>query len=138
MAQENVENLGAFLETWDLEAWRRGEGEMDMWLLDPEVTYEDRTLPDHAGEAYRGHAGVRRATERWLEPFEEWEIHIEQLIDDGDRVIFKTRQQGRGASSGAAAVLELGNIFTLRDGEIVRAAIYGHPEEALEAAGLSE
>jgi hypothetical protein len=53
-------------------------------------------------------------------------------------VIFTSRQQGRGASSGAATALELGNIFTLRNGEIVRMEIYGQPEDALEAAGLSE
>jgi len=42
-----------------------------MSLLDSEVTYEDAILPDHVGETYRGVEGVARATERWLEPYEE-------------------------------------------------------------------
>ena len=54
MTQRNVANLRALLETWDVEAWKRGE---EMGLLDPEVTYVDTTLPDHVGETYRGHAG---------------------------------------------------------------------------------
>jgi hypothetical protein len=48
MSQENVENLRAVLEAWDMEAWKRGEA--DVSLLDPEVTYEDTILPDHVGE----------------------------------------------------------------------------------------
>jgi hypothetical protein len=56
----------------------------------------------------------------------------------GKRVIFTSRQKGRGASSGAATALELGNIFTVRNREIVRMEIYQRPEEALEAVGLSE
>jgi hypothetical protein len=36
------------------------------------------------------------------------------------------------------AELEQGLIFTLRDGEVVRVEIYGDPEKALEAAGLSQ
>jgi ketosteroid isomerase-like protein len=49
-----------------------------------------------------------------------------------------SRQRGRGASSGVAAELELANIFTLRDGEIVRLELYRDRGEALEAAGLGE
>ena len=72
-------------------------------------------------------------------PFEEWEIQIEEPVrDHGDLVIFKTRQQGRGASSGAGAVLELWNVFTIRNGEIVRMEVYGRREDAFESAGLSE
>src|SRR6476619_5903432 len=52
MSQENVEELRAFLEAWDMEAWKRGEA--DLSLLDPEVTYEDTILTDHVGETYRG------------------------------------------------------------------------------------
>jgi hypothetical protein len=53
MSEQNVESLRAF---W--EAWTPG-GEMDMSLLDPKVIYEDSNLPDHIGEAYRGHEASR-------------------------------------------------------------------------------
>ena len=72
MSRENVERLHAFLEPWGREpwtpeAWERGEV-IDMSLLDPNVVYEDENLPDHIGEAYRGHEGIRRAARRWVEP----------------------------------------------------------------------
>lgn len=37
-----------------------------------------------------------------------------------------------------AAELEQGIIFTLRNGQVVRAEIYGDPKKALETARLSE
>ena len=89
----------------------------------------------------RGRDEVRAFFEEdWFSafPFEEWEIHIDEPIDHGNQVIFTSRQRGRGASSGATTALELGNIFTVRNGEIVRMEIFVPPEAALEAAGLSE
>ena len=48
--------------------------------FDPEITYEDTALPDHAGETYRGVDGVIRATERWAEPFEKMTIDLERIV----------------------------------------------------------
>ena len=50
--------------------------EPDFGLLDPEVVFEDDILPDHAGEIYRGHEGVVRATRTWLQPYEEFTIEL--------------------------------------------------------------
>lgn len=61
LSSPNAAKLRAFGE-----GWTPGQ-EMDMSILDPEVVYEDANLPDHIGETYRGHEGVARATERWLE-----------------------------------------------------------------------
>ena len=71
-------------------------------------------------------------------PFEEWELHVSDLVAHGDQVISTSRQQGRGESSGVAATLELANIFTLRNGQIVRLELYRDRDEAVEAAGLDE
>ena len=80
MSQENVERLRAFWESWTPE-------NTDLSLLDPEVTYEDGTLPDHIGETYRGHEGVARATERWIEPFDSLTIELERIVGAGDRLV---------------------------------------------------
>jgi len=71
-------------------------------------------------------------------PFEEWEVELDEVVDHGDQVVAIGRQRGLGASSGVAAELQQGIIFTLRNGKIVRAEVYGDPEKALNAAGLSE
>jgi hypothetical protein len=80
MSQENVENLRAYWERWN-------RGEADLSLLDPEVVYEGSNLPDHIGEGYRGHEGVARATERWLEPFENLTAELERIVGSGDRLV---------------------------------------------------
>ena len=48
------------------------------------------------------------------------------------------RERGHGGASGAAVERELGEVFTLRDGKVVRVRLYGSWAEALEAAGLRE
>jgi ketosteroid isomerase-like protein len=136
MSQGNVENLRAFLEVLDLEAWRHGEG--DMSLLDPKVTYEDTTLPDHVGEAYRGHGGVARATERWLEPYEWLTIELEQIVGAGDRLVSIHRARGRARYTGIEAEGPVAYLWTFRDGKVIHFQSYRDPEEALAAAGLRE
>jgi ketosteroid isomerase-like protein len=134
MARGNVENLRALLEEMDLEAWRRGES--DMSLLDPRVTYEDTTLPDHVGETYRGPEGVARATERWLEPYEELTIELEQIVGAGDRLVSIHRVWGRARYTGIEAEGPVAYLWTFRDGKVIHFRSYRDPEEALEAAGL--
>ena len=105
------------------------------WVFDPSGT----GIPGLG--VYRGHDEIRAFFEEdWFTtfPFTEWEIHISDLVDHGDRVIGISHQQGRGASSGVAATLELANVFTLRDGQIVRVQLYRDRGEALETAGLQE
>ena len=137
MSQENVENLRAFLETRDLDAWRRGE-EMDMWLLDPDVIYEDTNLPDHADEAYRGHEGVRRATGRWLEPFEDLTIELEEIVGTGERLISVHRVSAKARHTGIGFTGPLAYQWTFRDGKVIYFRSYRDRNEALEAAGLRE
>jgi ketosteroid isomerase-like protein len=136
MSQGNVENLRALLEVMDLEAWRRGES--DMSLLDPEVAYEDATLPDHVGETYRGHEGVARATERWLEPYERLTIELEQIVGADDRLVSIHRVRGRARYTGIEAEGPVAYLWTFRDGKVIHFRSYRDPEEALEAAGLQE
>src|SRR3954447_22560502 len=138
MSEENGEVVRRLFEVFN----RGGpDAVIEAGFLSPEIVF-DATRAGIAGVGVlRGREAVRRFfKEDWFGafPFEEWEIHIEEPVSDGDRVIVTSSQQGRGASSGAAAALKLGNIFTLRNGQVVRMAVFGRPEEALEAAGLSE
>ena len=139
MSQENVENLRAFWETWTLvtwtqEAWRRGE--IDMSLFDPDVTYEDTTLPDHVGETYRGHEGVVRATERWIEPYDGLRIELEQIVDAGDHLVSIHRARAKARHTGIEFEGLLAYLWTFRDGRVIHFRSYRDPEQAMEAAGL--
>jgi ketosteroid isomerase-like protein len=138
MSQENEENLRAFWETWTLitwtqEAWRRRE--IDMSLFDPDVIYEDTTLPDHVGETYRGHEGVVRATERWIEPYEGMRIELEQIVDAGDRLVSIHRARARARHTGIEFDGLLAYLWTFRDGKVIHFRSFRDPEQAMEAAG---
>jgi ketosteroid isomerase-like protein len=139
MSEENVE-----LVRRAMEAFSRGGAAAVMGggFLSTEVVFDATRSGIPGLGVIRGQDDVMAYFEEdWFVafPFEEWEIQIDEpIVDHGDQVIFTSRQQGRGASSGAATALELGNLFTIRNGEIVRMEIYTPPERALEAAGLSE
>jgi uncharacterized protein len=135
MSQENVENLRTLLEAWSVEAWKRGE---QMSLLDPEVAYEDTTLPDHVGETYRGHEGVSRATARWVEPYEAFSIELERIVDAGDRLVSIHRVRGKARYTGIEAEGPVAYLWTFRGGKVIRFESYREPNDALKALGHSE
>ena len=110
-----------------------------IWSPEIEFDFSPSEIPGLG--VYRGHDEVRAFFEEdWFAafPFEEWEVVLDHLVDHGDQVIAVHHQRGLGASSGVAAELEQGIIYTVRDGKFVRAAVYGDPEKALDAAGLRE
>jgi ketosteroid isomerase-like protein len=135
MSEENVEALRTLLEAWNVEAWTHGE---DMSLLDPEVAYEDTTLPDHIGETYRGHDGVSRATTRWIEPYETLSIELERIVDAGEQLVSIHRVRGRARHTGIEAEGPVAYVWTFRGGKVIRFESFREPNEALEAVGLSE
>lgn len=139
MSEENVEKLRAFFESWNapgtLAAVSRGEG--DLSLFDAEVTYEDTVLPDHVGETYRGHEGMLRATQRWLEPFEELTIELERIVGEGDRLVSVQRSRGRAKYTNIEFDVPYAYFWTFRDGKVIHLRSYLDPADALEAAGLS-
>jgi ketosteroid isomerase-like protein len=141
MPPDNVESLRAFLGTWSrqewtLEAWQRGEV-IDMHLFDPDVVYEDTVLPDHVGEAYRGHEGVVRAAERWIEGSEWLLVELEQIVGTGDRLVSIHRLRSKARHSGIEFDTPLAYVWTFRNGKIIHFRSFLDPERAIAAADLS-
>lgn len=142
MSQENVDCLRAFLEPWGrepwtLKAWERG-GVIDLSYLDPDVVYEDTTLPDHIGEVYRGHEGIIRAAKRWVEPAEWLLVELEQIVGHGDRLVSIHRLRTKARHTGIEFDTPLAYAWTLRDRRIVHFQSFLDPEDALDAVGLRE
>jgi ketosteroid isomerase-like protein len=142
MSRENVDRLRAFLQTWSGEAWtteRVQQGEiMDLSLLDPDVVYEDTVLPDHVGEAYRGHEGVLRATQRWVEPFEWLVVELTEILEIRDRLVSVHQARSKARHTGIEFDASLAYLWTFRDGRVVHFKSFWDPGQAIEAAGLME
>jgi ketosteroid isomerase-like protein len=137
MSQENVDLVRRGYELFN-EGGPEALFVAGIWSRELEYDFSPSEIPGLG--VYRGHDEVRAFFEEdWFAafPFEEWEVVLDQLVDHGDQVIAVHRQRGLGASSGVAAELEQGIIFTVRDGKIVRGEIYGDPEKAFEAAGVT-
>jgi hypothetical protein len=59
-------------------------------------------------------------------------------IDAGEWIVVVLRQRGRSKATGVPVDIRLGQVWTLQHGQGIRMQMYASPEEALEAAGLSE
>jgi ketosteroid isomerase-like protein len=141
MAEANAERLQELLASWEGEnlrsfadAFRRGE--VDLSLLADEVEYEDTILPDHVGEVYRGHEGVARAMERWVEPFDELRVSNEGIIGEGDVLVSLHTMRGRAEHTGLRFDETVAYLWKFRDGRVSFFRSYWDTEAALAAAGL--
>jgi ketosteroid isomerase-like protein len=81
---------------------------------------------------------MRYDWERWASAFEELRVTFEEIIDAGDQFVVVAHHQGRGRGSGIEVDARFYEVYTLRDGKVLRVDEYTEREKALEAAGLSE
>ena len=133
---ENVETVQRLIEAWNSD-------DLDAFLaqLDAEVEWRPAIEPGLEGRetVYRGHAG---AQEVWRENRGgAWERLInrpEELRDLGDSVLALGHIDLTARTTGIEFTQEVGEVFDLRAGKIVRIRDFLTHAEALEAAGLSE
>jgi ketosteroid isomerase-like protein len=84
----------------------------------------------------RGRDAVRENFERWTSAWEEPEATAEEIIDAGDRVVVVAYFRARGRGSGVEVDARFYDVYTLRDGKIVRVDEFSDRAEALAAAGM--
>jgi ketosteroid isomerase-like protein len=134
VADENVEVLRRLYSSWE-----RGDMRpFDVWDDDVEVSWIGTDTPGIAGE-YRGVDELSGAMSRYLDALADLRIKAERIVElDDGRVLVLSAHTARGKTSGLGYELELGDLFTLRDGKIVRYVSYWDRAEALRAAGLAE
>jgi ketosteroid isomerase-like protein len=124
MSRENVEIVGRFLA-------------LD---LDEALTYADPCIVWNPVEesAEQGHEAVRASLVRWKREWDDYELIPEEFADAGDCVIATVRVRGRGRGSGIEIDARFYDVYTLRDGKIVRMDQFTEQSEALQAAGRRE
>jgi ketosteroid isomerase-like protein len=119
-----------------------GTGDQEALLL--ELCAEDivwdvsrSDFPDK--RIYHGLEGVREWMRGLDDAFEDLLWEFERITDFGeDRVLVVTRVTGRGQFSKIGIDYRFAQVYTFRNGRVVRMDRYGDSAEALRAVGLKE
>ena len=136
MSQENVK-----LAREAYEAFNRGDLVGAVANLAPDAEY------NATGGHMTGLAGVYRGPDEYrtgfLEPFvaefDDARLEVHELLDAaGEDVVAALTVRGRGKRSGADVAWDVWQVWTFRDGQMIRGQGYGSREAALEAVGLRE
>jgi ketosteroid isomerase-like protein len=131
MSQENVEVVRSIYEASNRRDW-------DAAFRDQESSVEVTTPPGIFAGTFRGREECQGFFEEMTGAFEEWSVHVEELVESDDQVAAVVRFRARPKGGGVEMEIRNGHLWTLRDGKAVSMQIFPKPQEALEAAGLSE
>ena len=75
---------------------------------------------------------------RWANEWDDWTVDVERIIDAGsEQVVLFIRERGR-SKSGLNLDERHAELYTCRDGKVIRRQGFADPGEALQAVGLSE
>lgn len=134
MSHENVETVRGMLEAWnrvDFEGW--------VAAAHPEAEWSSAIVRQVEGPetVYRGLTAFRRFWDDW---HALWDLSIEptDIRDLGDTVVALARATTKGKAGGVEVEQGIGYVVEFEDGLVRRVRAYLSPEEALEAAGLTE
>lgn len=132
MSEENVELVRGM---WD--AWNRGDYEAALAAFAPDVEVEMRLGTDLDG-TYRGHDEFAKMIRSFWGTFGEFRSEPADVATSRDEVVATVHHRGRGRTSGVEVEMTNWQVFTVRDGRIVRYRMYATQDEALAAAGLQK
>jgi ketosteroid isomerase-like protein len=123
--QDNVEIVRRFLIVED---------------VDEALTYADPGIVWNPIEELptEGHGAVRASLARWKAEWHDYKVIPEEYVDRGDSVVVTVLLRGRGRGSGVEIDARFYDVYTLRDGKIVRMDQFTERVQALEAAGPAE
>jgi ketosteroid isomerase-like protein len=129
MSQQDVEVVRRWIWAFenDADAFRE--------ILHPEIEwcpFEENHTPSYGVE------GAMRIRNGWLDTWDEHQIDLEDLSEEGDSFLASAHVMARGKASGVEVDVRLHLQFKLRDGKIVY--IFEHEDRAaaLEAMGRLE
>ena len=134
MSQENVETVRR-----SNAAFNRGDRDGTFADYHPDVEWRDLQHAPDASESVRGIASVYAIWDQWATPFGEFTADVEEYVDAGEFVVAVTRWRATGGASGVTVDQHTADLYTFKDGKIVRVTL-GYPDKdaALGAVELGE
>jgi ketosteroid isomerase-like protein len=133
MSEENVEIVRS-----GIEAYSRGDMDRAFADLAPNCRYTaSGAIPGRTG-VFHGPEGYRQFMDWLRSEFEDARVDVDELLDAGDMVIVGSTIRGRGKHSGVEASWVVWQVWTVRNGKVVRGQGFTDRAEAFEAAGRRE
>jgi ketosteroid isomerase-like protein len=130
MTEENVEIVRRAVD-----AFNALDVDRFLSMCEPEIEYRSAIEQ----KTYRGFDEMVRYREDIDAVMEGFHFEDSRFLDAGrDRVVHLYRLVGRGAESGVPVSQEVGALWQLRNGKLLKGEIYLDQRQALEAAGLRE
>ena len=117
--------------------WNAGDRSPPLELFDPDVEIRTAIGDAFSGEPFRGHEGAREWLAGLDENFETWDLVVEEFLERGDTIVGLGRIHARGRGSGIEFDQDVGWVFQIRDGKMLRLHTFLDREEALAAGGIS-
>jgi hypothetical protein len=114
-------------------------GQAQVELIDPEIVIDFSSAPTPFidGDTFTGWEGWLRFWREWVEPWESYRVSGSEWAAAGDHVYCESEM--RVTRRGAEIPVDVGRhqVWTLRDGKVVRFALYPTREEAFAAMGAA-
>jgi ketosteroid isomerase-like protein len=105
-------------------------------IIHPDVEWDIRDSLSPMAGLYHGREAVRDFYRHWAGAFSDWSYELDDLIEGGDHVVAFVTERGHGRGSGVEVTMQRANVWTFRDGMVVRFQSFSDRESALTAAGL--
>jgi uncharacterized protein len=129
MSQENVDTVLRMYE-----AFRRRDTDAVLAAYDPDIEWNMEGYVGWVGKrSYRGVEGVQEFFRDWLQDFDNYTSDALDPLDLGDRVLFTVHDRAQGKGSGVTIERYHAQVWTFRDGLVLRIEVFDDREAALAA-----
>jgi ketosteroid isomerase-like protein len=133
MSRENVDRLQEMFD-----AFNRGEFEAALKEVHPAIALHPAITELDVQTSYHGREEVKQFFETISEAWESYTVEREETIEvPGERLLIVERWRARGRD-GIQFDFQLTDLYTFRNGVVIRIDGFANRSAALEAVGLSE
>ena len=107
-------------------------------IVHPDVEWDISDSSSPMAGIYHGRDAVREFYRQWAGAFSDWSYDLDEMFEADDKVVAFVTERGHGRGSGAEVTMQRANVWTFRDGLVVRFQSFGDRHAALAAAGLED
>jgi ketosteroid isomerase-like protein len=137
MSQENVEVIRRAFESWQADGGTVDAIPLDLYAEDVEWDFSAYQLVDLPTTG-QGRDNLMDTFAKYFRGWWHYQPEVFEVIDAGEHVVTSLHEKVGVADSDVILERDVFQVWTLREGKVIRYAWFRFRHEALEAAGLLE